>query len=519
MQSDDPATHYIGWMFFRNSEWTFPIGANPDYGLEIASSIFYSDSLPLFAFAFKLLSPILPTVFQYFGLWIFLCFILQAWFAWKLIGLITSDPIIKSCATGLFLLSPAMLARLYGHDPLAGHWIILAGLYLCLAKGVTKKMWKWLALVVIASLVHSYLLAMIMFLWISDTMRRLVIKELKARNLFIESFVVIGGAVISLWQAGFFMVKAGKTGSDYGQYGMNLNSLINPTSGVAGDIGWSYLLPELPTGSNGFEGFNYVGLGIIILFVSILPHIIREIRHSKLKLEWLPLVIASIGLTLFAITNNITIGSTNFFIPLPDVLLKTASIIRASGRMFWPVLYLVIWCLVFLLLRFYRHKAAVFILAIVLVAQVADTSAGWLPRKITDKDNTWSRQLNSPYWEQIIPLYKKIRVFEPGRVGPVYKEIAFMAANHNLPTDSAYLARLDHEKYYALARHVAHAIETGNYDNDSLYVIIEPRFARHAKLKTTGSRRDLYIELDGIAVVAPNWYQLTGYQNFPPTEK
>jgi hypothetical protein len=186
MQSEDPATHYTGWMFFRNSPWTFPIGANPDYGLEIGSSIFYSDSLPLFAFAFKLLSPILPSVFQYFGLWILLCFILQAWFAWRLVSLISTSMTIKFCATALFLFSPPLLARLYGHDTLAGHWLILAGLYLCLAKDIPHKKWKWLALAVIASLVHSYLLAMVVLLWISDTLRRLVVHDLNPLSLLYE---------------------------------------------------------------------------------------------------------------------------------------------------------------------------------------------------------------------------------------------------------------------------------------------------------------------------------------------
>ena len=31
----------------------------------------------------------LPEPFQYFGLWFLTCFILQSWFAWKLMGLAT----------------------------------------------------------------------------------------------------------------------------------------------------------------------------------------------------------------------------------------------------------------------------------------------------------------------------------------------------------------------------------------------------------------------------------------------
>lgn len=32
LESGDPATHYLGWVFFRHSPWSFPLGLNPSYG-------------------------------------------------------------------------------------------------------------------------------------------------------------------------------------------------------------------------------------------------------------------------------------------------------------------------------------------------------------------------------------------------------------------------------------------------------------------------------------------------------
>ncbi|WP_404813278.1 DUF6311 domain-containing protein [Chlorobium phaeovibrioides] len=100
----DPATHYLGWLFYRNAPLASPLGLNTSYGLEIANSIIYSDSIPLLAFAFKPVSSLLPHTFQYFGLWILSCFILQAWFAWKLIGLISEHVLIRALSAGLFCL-------------------------------------------------------------------------------------------------------------------------------------------------------------------------------------------------------------------------------------------------------------------------------------------------------------------------------------------------------------------------------------------------------------------------------
>ena len=85
----DPTQHYLGLAFYLNSPWQWPLGLNPQYGLDISSSIVYSDSIPLLAITFKALSGWLTTPFQYFGWWLLACFILQAWFAWKLLSLIT----------------------------------------------------------------------------------------------------------------------------------------------------------------------------------------------------------------------------------------------------------------------------------------------------------------------------------------------------------------------------------------------------------------------------------------------
>ena len=51
----DLSTYQIGWEFFRNDSWRFPLGLNPNYGLDFGTSIVYTDSIPILAFIFKLL--------------------------------------------------------------------------------------------------------------------------------------------------------------------------------------------------------------------------------------------------------------------------------------------------------------------------------------------------------------------------------------------------------------------------------------------------------------------------------
>ena len=79
----DLATYQIGWNFFRDDIWRFPIGSNPNLGIYYGGSIIFTYSLPLFAIFFKIFNTFLPENFQYFSLWILTCIYLQLFFSFK----------------------------------------------------------------------------------------------------------------------------------------------------------------------------------------------------------------------------------------------------------------------------------------------------------------------------------------------------------------------------------------------------------------------------------------------------
>ena len=66
--SSDLSQSHIGWYFFKNDIWRFPLGSNPNYGDEIGNSIIFSDSIPILALFFKFISPIMPENFHYFSM-------------------------------------------------------------------------------------------------------------------------------------------------------------------------------------------------------------------------------------------------------------------------------------------------------------------------------------------------------------------------------------------------------------------------------------------------------------------
>ena len=154
LRTGDLQQHFVGWHFFRNTEfWQSPLGSNRAFCMELGSSIVYTDSLPLLAIPLKAIHTWLPDVFQYIGWWILACFLLQAALAWRLIGRFTGNWWLQACATAFFCLSPPFLFRLHGHDALFGHWIVLSALLLYFSAAFFPA--RWLALLRVAALTHA----------------------------------------------------------------------------------------------------------------------------------------------------------------------------------------------------------------------------------------------------------------------------------------------------------------------------------------------------------------------------
>ena len=49
----DMLGHQVAWKFFYNDIWHFPLGKNPNYGMDIGSSIVFTEAVPLLSFIFK----------------------------------------------------------------------------------------------------------------------------------------------------------------------------------------------------------------------------------------------------------------------------------------------------------------------------------------------------------------------------------------------------------------------------------------------------------------------------------
>ena len=516
----DPLQHYLGWAFYRNSPWTWPVGLNPLYGMEFSNSIVFTDSIPLLAIPFKAIAQFLPYPFQYLGIWVLLCFVLQAYFAFRLIGLITSSAAIQCLGSILFLFSPPLIFRLSLHESLMGHFIILAALYLNLkpsAKPIeTKKSYAhsfaWIILLSIAILTHFYLAVMVLALWLADLCNRAFVKKsISYKDLALENVLLIGIAGFVAWQAGYFAIE-GASGATrgFGDFRTNVLALFNSR-------GWSYWLKPIPLrdtveAATG-EGFQYLGAGSLFLLLSTVFAIIkRKIQLSsiaRLAAQNYPfLMIVLLVLALISFSNHIGFGPWNLRVPLPDFLLSLLSIVRSSSRLFWPMYYAILLVIIYVVIKAYSARSAMFLFVIAALLQVLDTSAGWLP--IRDKvslstSSQFKTVLQHPFWKNAGTQYVNLVAND---AQSNWEDFGIYASFNNMATNITHLARTDASKQSAFTQQIAHQLYSGPLNLNTLYVLGEWKNAPDKENYNSiryQPQTDLLASINGFNVLAPGW--------------
>lgn len=505
LQVGDPALHYLGWAFFREGPWTWPIGLNPNLGTHLASSIVYADSIPLLAFLLKPFSTILPEPFQYLGLFIFLCFILQAIFAWLLLALFTPNYWIRFFGSALLLFAPPMMGRNVMTTSLAAHFLILAALFLALRKTQSRRIFYWVAVLCATALIHAYILGMVLAVWFGSWLDcYLKNKSLSLHKGFFEIVVIVIALGFICWQAGYFAISLGSgAAGNYGLNGLNLFAFFDPS-------GWSHLLKVgTPYNFHTPDGFQFLGLGVIFLFPFAAYGLLKSNLNGFISAtkSYSFLFFALVFLTVFAFTQNIHIGQWELHYWLPERFIQWASIFRASSRMVWPVWYMLVFILIWMVARSYSLKTTYIILGFASVIQIADTSAGWYPRRVELLKRTASpiyQALPNSFWQQIGGLYSKVvRVpYQGNALG--FEVIANYAKSNHLAAGVDYFARMDQSKKNQANLDFDEMIKSGNYPLDGIYFLDKSVVMKVlAKLNET---TDLLFQADDQVALAPNWH-------------
>ena len=496
----DPVQYWLGYTFFKASPWTWPPGLNPRWGIEIGSSIFYADSIPLLAFAFKALTPFLD-VPQYWGVWLFACGALQGFLAWRLLGLLTADPLARLAGAALFVLQPTLLNRMGGHFALSAHFLLLAGLYLCLTQAPrARRLAAWVALVGAASLIHSYLLPMTAGLWAADWLARVVRQDRRVALSAIEALAVPGAGVLGLYLAGFFALSAGLGGTwgGYGQMQLDLLAPFDPPP-------WGAFLPDLPGPDHWETGHSYLGLGALLLVaLGAVSALLRP--QPWLRRHW-PLVLGVTAMLALAISHNVSIGGQVFALATPSPrVLAIADALRASERFFWPFLYGALFGAMAALIATFGARRAGLVMLVLVVVQFLDMQPGFarLARYFPAGPAVAPLRLSDPFWLQASDHYTRIRLAPTGMQARHWEEVAVLAATRGLSTDAVYLARLDPERVAALNAATLARLREGRHEPGSLYVLGDTMMLEAARAGLDPAR-DMVAQFNAVWVLAPGW--------------
>ena len=507
--SPDPIQFWLGWTYFRHSPWMIPPGANPDFGMELGTAIYFADAVPLLAMPLKAVRGMLE-VPQYVGPWLLACGALQGLVAWRLIGLVTRDPLARACGAGLLALQPMLMHRMTGHTALAGQWTLLAALFLALgpARGGRSGV-AWVALLAATALIHSYLLAMGTALWIADWTRRTWVEPYGQswHGPLLEAAAVPIAVVTALWAGGFFLLHGGYdsgNGSDwggYGTWGFNLLAYFDPGN-------WSAIIPDLPdTGHWEAAGSNYLGLGGLLLLAT--GAVAFALRPAALPCRFLPLAGVLLAMLAFAITHRVEVASHvwQLFEP-PAWFLHLAGVLRNSARMAWPLAYILMFVAIAAAVRAWGGKRTGWLLLGLLGLQWADLHPGIVERSraVAGAPRGAPEQLSDPFWAEAVRTYTQIRATPAANMGMGWDTIGVLAARHGLPTDCIYLARVDGAVMAVLRAKMTMVLGSGAYEAGTLYVLRDDESLALARASFDPSR-DLILQTDGYWVLAPGWRQ------------
>jgi hypothetical protein len=552
----DAAQHYLGWEFFRHTpllQW--PIGANYPLGMELSSSIVFTDSIPIAAYIAKLFNPILPATFQYLGIWIWLCFVLQAFFAQRFLKFFLSNKAHVYLGACFVVLSPPLIYRLvhagYGHIALASHWLILASFCLYLRPG--RNDLRWSLLIALCWLIQAYFAPMVAAIWLASLFKRLY-KDRESFALLRSVSVVAITSFIVMWASGYFMI-----GSNFNPDGWNYVFRWQPLSlvdsGTDGSTGWSHLLGDRVQLDGETEAFSFLGAGVIflmaislaraalqnritkflvligtlvslsLLFVFItrsLPlsrvlsmsallvvvvflsaTLLNLSRLSNSSRTYVPLIITVCMLAVYSMTNRVGFAQQTLFeYPLFPPLRQFTETFRTHGRSIWPLYYLVLFASIVIFAKTPSKKYTSLLLLSLFCFQVIDSSSAVSLARHRFDSPQWVSPMKDPRWEMFAKKYKRLVVVPPLNDDQEERWIVIdeFANRYRLGTNSGSFSRFDPNVSTKSNLDRVADLVSGKANKDTLYIVDDSSVWETI---SQGELMESSFMIDNFRVVAP----------------
>ena len=508
----DWGASFVGWEAYRHDAWRLPLGAERLLDWPSGDNVVFTDSFPVLALIFKILSPALPDPFQYIGLWFLFSVFLQVYFGYRLSRKAGLDG--GEAALGAFLmgLTPFFLARIY-HNTLFSHWMILWAFEIYGFEPQSRRRnWGFGLLLVLTALTNFYLTAMVAGIVGADLLRT-SFRRVKAREgVLATAAATVSPLIIAMAVIGYFGARQSAAGG-FGVYASELLAWINPQDPLT-----SRYLPAMPVSQGAYEGFQYLGLGVICLVLLGLglqarrawrrtPRSAEERRFDGV--EYLAPVLVTYW--AFALSDKVHIGS-HLLIDLRygPWLGPIPAMLRSSGRFMWPVSYGLILAALLAIARMPQRWIKPVLIA-GLILQIADLSAFMRQQWIftaTAADPAVFQHLRSPDWDRLISTAKVVD-FQPSDPKPrlgLFWELAYRASRRGVPMTDMYSARVAPAQG-AFQKADVEDIRKGRLARDRLYVFAD------GCVPASGAQ--IY-RLDDVLIIPPQNADVSGLTTAPP---
>ena len=417
---------YDAWIFGLIDSLSYPV----------SMSVVWTDSVPMFAVIFKLFRAVLPETFQYLGIFGLLSFLLMGALSAVLIYRITGSFITSVISSPFFVISFPMIHRMFYHTSLTAQWLIILAFIIWFSDVCSLSMPKRILIYsgygILAISIHPYLWAMGTAIIIFSLIEELISdKKIHKFIIFCLSIFLPSFSVLYLL-GGFYGDVSASYGT--GEFECNLNSFIN-------SMGHSSFLPSLPVCFEQYEGFAYLGLGMIILvIISLSLFIVKKYRLDIRKRLIISLMII---FSLFAVCPNISINDHVIVtLKFPSFISQLMGIFRSCGRFIWPVMYMIMAAVIYYISGSLRKISAVIIIFVCLIIQFADISS-YLTQKhqiFADNNYTYTTSFDeSSALSSVISSYKHIIIVPMD--GDLEMQAAYYAYEHHLSINRFYFAR------------------------------------------------------------------------------
>jgi hypothetical protein len=224
------------------------------------------------------------------------------------------------------------------------------------------------------------------------------------------------------------------------------------------------------------EGNAYLGLGIILFATVVLSQLCKK---NKFNLETLkkqtvfPIMGIGLSFFLFSLSPTITFNQYKLFTyPVIPPLYRLCIIFRSTGRMTWPIIYMIITGCTYWVIKCVPKKISILLLCMLFLIQWVDLKPWFSGRGDRFKTRvTWQSELSSPEWNNLANEYKHIH-FYAGFWKRTNLGFSFLnlAADHGITVNDAYLARSNDKRINDNRQSEIAYLKNNGPRDDTIYV-------------------------------------------------